>query len=439
MRHFLTLFCCVVFVANLFVTFVVAQPPKSPVQLAAEKLLREMPVRIYNGKANESDLRECVKFIDIAQNDNARRPFVLLAAQYNRITLNKPERALAIVAPYLIGAERAKSWQKSNDDAVKVVNAKWTKEVATAKREKQDPPKQPPKTERYTDEWTNTKMSRPKAGNLFNRRECSWYISSKQKDAVLWLGLVCFVKEDYNDARMWWEKLAEIDKEFYGKMAAKGMEKATTYSRLMWNLENQQGCLYATPAEMKAFKNKRRRLAVLIADLLYESERPSDAMKIYRILENNVLGQLTRDERGYVTFAIFVCMGWNKSLDEVAYLTSRTELVIDTPSEIRAMFGYGNRLVASNDPQKLLHGITIYQKLSYQKKNKEIAEFSSFIIGVMYEHLSALATSQKKDKIAADFNKKALEHYRKLLKNKSAEPYRTSIDNAVLRIERQSM
>ncbi|MDR3110787.1 MAG: hypothetical protein LBU65_14050, partial [Planctomycetaceae bacterium] len=142
MRYFVTLFCYVV--ANLFVTFVVAQPPKSSVQLAAEKLLREMPVRIYNGKANESDLRECVKFIDIAQNDNARRPFILLAAQYNRITLNKPERALAIVAPYLIGAERAKSWQKSNDDAVKVVNAKWTKEVAAAKREKQDPPKQPP-------------------------------------------------------------------------------------------------------------------------------------------------------------------------------------------------------------------------------------------------------------------------------------------------------
>ena len=53
-----------------------------------------MPVKLYEGRATESDLQACLRLIELAPNDNAKRPFALLVAQDHRIALQKPERAM---------------------------------------------------------------------------------------------------------------------------------------------------------------------------------------------------------------------------------------------------------------------------------------------------------------------------------------------------------
>ncbi len=677
----------VVFFTLLVTTIAVAQQPPapSPLQQASTKVLREMPVRLYEGKATEVDLAACQKLYDMAPNEKAKRPFLLLGAQYQRLALQKPERTLAILAPQLIGKEKANEWNKANGEAVKAALSKWKMEAAAAKRAKKDPPPEPlqylvdfppladwtvnadtaplaveaahclaaldkaqealkvidaigqqytdetrvlaaecgadlfvrmqmyersiefygfalnvldtlkqkeydpgkgeriffseeqaiihrrlaekrglaqrlydeerfgpdwvayrdaqrhhhgeryldayfaymelmreypdtvyseaancylieilckladkanvqdqgkifkerqkqlvdtkqrlamglrfhapqqlldsykkdverlekslemwkriplgiaaieaaesetkkfverdkfglyrgeamlnvglcwletfleperaqpwleqanawfdevkkldmaltklevpdksrgvstpPRTERFTDEWTNVKMSRPKAGDLFNRRECSWYVSAKHKDAVLWLGFLRFIDKNYDGAKKYWEIIAEIDKEFYGQQAAKGWGEATVFGRLKWNLENQPGCLYATPKEMGAFKDKRRRLAVTVADLHYEAEQRDEALRMFRRLENNEFGPLSQDERAYVTLGVFACLCWMPGQDEIAYIEQKLKLFEGTPSEKRVMYSYANRLFSTSDPKKLLKAL----------------------------------------------------------------------------------
>jgi tetratricopeptide (TPR) repeat protein len=162
----------------------------------------------------------------------------------------------------------------------------------------------PPKNERFTDRWNNVKMSQPKPGDFFNRRTCAWYWNSKRKDVTLLQGLVVFAKENYETAEKHWNILAELDKEFYVQQKAAGWENATTLARLIWNLRNQKGSLYATPEEMASFKDPKRRLAILIADLFYESEKHKEALSIYQRLENRELGTLSKNEKAYVMLEI---------------------------------------------------------------------------------------------------------------------------------------
>jgi tetratricopeptide (TPR) repeat protein len=204
------------------------------------------------------------------------------------------------------------------------------------------------------DRWTNIKLSQPKPGQFFNRRSCSWYWNSKRKDVTLLQGLIAFAKEDYETAEKHWNLLAELDKEFYAQQKASGWENATTLARLTWNLRNQKGSLYATPEEMASFKDPKRRMAILIADLFYESEQHQKALSIYqRLEENREFGTLSKNELAYVVLCIFACHGWNFKKNEIDYMVTNAKYVVGTPSEERAMFGLANRLAMTNDPAKI--------------------------------------------------------------------------------------
>jgi hypothetical protein len=215
----------------------------------------------------------------------------------------------------------------------------------------------PPKNERFTDRWNNVKMSQPKPGDFFNRRTCAWYWNSKRKDVILLQGLVAFAKEDYETAEKHWNLLAELDKEFYAQQKAAGWEDATTLARLIWNLRNQKGSLYATPEEMASFKDTKRRLAILIADLFYESEKHKEALSIYQRLENRELGTLSKNEKAYVMLGIFNCFCWDKNVDEIAYIEPKSKLFIGTPSECRAVFGYANRITQRGNLESYFRSI----------------------------------------------------------------------------------
>jgi tetratricopeptide (TPR) repeat protein len=646
-------------------------PPPSPLQQAASKVLREMPVKLYEGRASDSDVRDCTKLIELAPDDNTRRPFVIFLAQYQRIMLAKPERALSTIAPGFLGKDKAKAWMKANDEAVKAARAQWLKDDAVAKKAKKASPKIPsdyqidlpalhewtidgttalfaveaahclatldkpqrameiidavgqqftdetrvlaaecgadlfirmqmyqkatefyrfsldvletlkkreydensherfffseeqqilqnrlseklsiaqrlyeiemfgpdwiayrdaqrlhfegrfleayfayleiveafpdsiygeaatcylieilckladkdniknaaetfkqkrqeldtaklvvkvgerfrdpeelmeprrnnvarlekaislwksiplgetaltaaekyteefierdkfglyrgeamldvglcwletflepekaepwllrandwfdevkkldvalnklevpdksktvsqaPREERFTDEWTNVRMSQPGPGHLFNRRECKWYLSSKHKEAVLWLGLIYFARGDMSNAKAQWGQIAEIDKE-YNKLIADTRGTGTTSTRLLYFLETKPGELHATKNELKAFKDEHRRFAVLFADCAYVAENQSLAEKIYRKLDEGALGQLSKNEKAYVSFAIFDCLCWDTNRNENDFLESRWTVLEGSPSEKRALMGYANRI-----------------------------------------------------------------------------------------------
>jgi len=662
--------CCLLLCVG-FVRAATPQQPPSPLQQAATKVLREMPVKLYEGRATEADVQACLKLIELAPNDNAKRPFFLLTAQYRRLALQRPEQTLAMLAPHLLGREKARAWQKSNDDAVKAARAQWAQDDAVAKKAKQESPKQPsaylvdlpplaewtinestalfaveaahclaaldrpqqaieiidtigqkyedetrvlaaecgadlfiqmrmyeraiefygfalnvletlkqkeydpgkgervffseeqvilrnrlqskygiaqrlfdedrfgpdwvayrdaqrlhfagryleayfsymevvdqyrdsvygeaatcylieilckmsdrenikdaaetfktkqkeletakllvqygevarepetmmqtrrdsarqlekmillwksmplgnnailaaekyteqfierdkyglyrgevmltvglcwletfidrekgepwiirahewfdevkqldnallklevpdrskavstpPPTERVTDEWTNIVFSRLNPGDLFNRRECKWYLDSKIKDAVLWMGFFAFADDDLETAKTYWEKIAEIDAE-YNRTIMETRGTGTTSSRLLYFLETRPGTLHATMEELKAFKDKNRRFAVLLADCAYVAENRSMAKTIYQKLENDSLGKLSRNEKAYVTYAIFSCMCWNPNEDEIAYIGTKLRVFEGTPTEKRALVGYANRI-----------------------------------------------------------------------------------------------
>ncbi|HBT77517.1 MAG TPA: hypothetical protein DEB39_11495, partial [Planctomycetaceae bacterium] len=118
-------------------------PSASPFRQAATRVLREMPVKLHEGCASDADVQACVKLIELAPNDNARRPFIVFIAQYQRIMQAKPERAVSIIAPHLLGKEKAQTWAKANDDAFKAARTRWLKDEAAAKKAKTDPPKLP--------------------------------------------------------------------------------------------------------------------------------------------------------------------------------------------------------------------------------------------------------------------------------------------------------
>jgi tetratricopeptide (TPR) repeat protein len=85
-------------------------------------------------------------------------------------------------------------------------------------------------------------------------------------------------------------------------------------------------------------------MAILIADLYYESEQHPKALSIYQRLENRELGTLSKNELAYVMLGIFSCLCWEKKFDETAYLFHKAKLFEGTPSEARAYFYYGNRI-----------------------------------------------------------------------------------------------
>ncbi|MDR2440720.1 MAG: hypothetical protein LBE12_15265, partial [Planctomycetaceae bacterium] len=92
---------------------------------------------------------------------------------------------------------------------------------------------------------------------------------------------------------------------------------------------------------MASFKDPKRRMAILLADLYYESEQHQKALSIYqRLEENREFGTLSKNELAYVILATFACFCWDFHIDEFAYLNQRPQLFIGTPSEQRVILAY---------------------------------------------------------------------------------------------------
>jgi tetratricopeptide (TPR) repeat protein len=175
----------------------------------------------------------------------------------------------------------------------------------------------PPKEERQTDFWENTRYSKPMVGSFFNRRTCDWYLSSKRKDIVLKLGLIAYAQQNYEKAKVLWESLYEIDS--YFKESAKTISGATP-ARLLWNIKNNCGALYATVEQMKCFTDERNRFKVLLADLELENVNLSAAEKKFRHLLNDKEIRLNQEQTAYCVFGLAISLMGQLKVKESVFL-----------------------------------------------------------------------------------------------------------------------
>ncbi|MDR2756085.1 MAG: hypothetical protein LBC20_10285, partial [Planctomycetaceae bacterium] len=294
---------------------------------------------------------------------------------------------------------------------------------------------QPPKEERYKDRWTNIKLSQPKPGQFFNRRSCSWYMNSKQKDLALVQGLIAFANINNEQAKVFWDKIAILDKDFYAEQEKAGWKNATTHYRLTQRIKHQPGALFATPDEMASFKDPKRRLAILLADLYYLAEEPAKALVMYRLIESGSLGALSYNEKAYICFAIFSCLCWDKDIDEIAYLEPKLKAFVGTPSEARVVLGFANRLNTGKNHELLPKKIKVYEYLIQKFPKMEEAKYAAFVLGLIYIDLAKVAIQNQNKEMVVPYLQKAYELYNKRIQNDLAGSYREDMEKIISKIK----
>ena len=205
----------------------------------------------------------------------------------------------------------------------------------------------PPATERQTDNWGNVSFTEVRPGAVFNRRTSGWYVSNMLKDIIAKRGFLKFVAKDYAAAEKIWLSLYEQD-EFYRET-----DKTFVFSsvkRLLWDIKNNRGCLFATPVEMKEFDGFPGRLAVLYADLMIEMDEHVEGGRLYRKILAGEYGGLTRNQKGYIVYAHSVCEMYQmriKERRETLRKFAPGEEFWDTPTAVRALTALSGNLSAS--------------------------------------------------------------------------------------------
>lgn len=233
----------------------------------------------------------------------------------------------------------------------------------------------PPPTERVRDRFGNRVTVNPKSDQVFNRRTSPWYLTRMHREAVLLLGLVAYAENDMAKARGYWDRLPEVDP--YFAEAGPG----TVHGRLQWNLENNEGALYATSGEMKSFKRSRRRLAVYLGDLAYENEDPAKARRFYETVLEDPKEKLSKNERAYLTYAAFASRCWDdKGGQATKYMQDRMDAVLGTPSEGRARLALAAQLCSSHTTEERKKGWEMARKLARSKKHGKYAEKAKIIV-----------------------------------------------------------
>ncbi|MDR0608616.1 MAG: hypothetical protein LBG58_00725, partial [Planctomycetaceae bacterium] len=250
---------------------------------------------------------------------------------------------------------------------------------------------QPPKNERYKDEWTNIRLSQPKPGDFFNRRSCNWYMNSKQKEIVLLLGLIHFANNDIENTKRQWNKLTLLDQEFYQEQKQRGKENLTTYARLIWDLENQKTSFYATSDEMKLFDQPKLRLAVLLADLDMENENYKAAEKKYRGILDMQEVKVRKDRSSYIAYALatsfFMQFKTTEAMNIYMYFAPGG-LFEKTISAPRALLNYANYMTQNtNNMNNFEKGVLCYKYLSTQYSETQEGQWALYLLGVGYDQV----------------------------------------------------
>ena len=277
--------------------------------------------------------------------------------------------------------EKAEKWLQRSAD--------WFEKVS-----KQAPPVNPPVPEksqqvshasdnpRYRDEWTNEHDTQIQPGQLFNRRDCPWYLTKYWAQSVTKLGLIAFARQDFDKAKKIWESLYKIDP-YFQEEDEHGL--AMSYvKRLLWNIEHNKGALYATPEEMAAFKDTKSRWLLLNADIEMELENYPEAEKKFRKLLKNKKIMSNKNQAAYCTFALARSLMRQLKMEEGLPIMESffvNQKYNGTPSTRRAIEAYG-RFLSQFDkiPERYKKGMAALQYLHTKYPNTEEGEYALFLL-----------------------------------------------------------
>ena len=277
--------------------------------------------------------------------------------------------------------EKAEKWLQRSTD--------WFEKVS-----KQAPPVNPPVPEksrqvshasdnaRYQDEWTNVRDTQLQPGQLFNRRDCPWYLTKHWAQSVTKLGLIAFAKQDFDKAKKLWESLYDIDA-YFQEEDEHGL--AMSYvKRLLWNIEHNKGALYATPEEMAAFKDLKSRWLLLNADIEMELENYPEAEKKFRKLLKNKKIMSNKNQAAYCNYALAQSLMYQVKMKEgLSILESffENQKYNGTPPTRRAVEAYG-RLLCQFHEIKERHdkGMAALQYLHDKYPNTEEGERALYLL-----------------------------------------------------------
>jgi tetratricopeptide (TPR) repeat protein len=164
----------------------------------------------------------------------------------------------------------------------------------------------PPAQEKYVDFWGNVKKNKIKPGQLVNRRTCPWYHDDLAEQCAMYLGFIAFTEGKKDEALAWYAKILDCDP-MTRRMDTSG--EWNDYSRLKWGAEH--GYLYAYPDELKVYADPRQRLAVLLIDFYYVTQRWDMARNMAQRMLDGKAGPLTVAGRAYPQFALAAATFWS--------------------------------------------------------------------------------------------------------------------------------
>jgi tetratricopeptide (TPR) repeat protein len=199
----------------------------------------------------------------------------------------------------------------------------------------------PPQDEKYTDFWGNVKKSAVKPGMLVNPKTCPWYLDDLKEQMAMYMGFLCFVEGKKDEALAWYAKILECDP------ATRRMqtdETANDFTRLKWGAEH--GYLVAYPQDLAIYKDARQRLAVLLTDFYYVTQRWDKAAEMPRLLLKGEFGPLTGRSREYPQFALAQATYWaqgpNAAVPEYLNVIGSARGEFRTLTQFRAAFCAAN-------------------------------------------------------------------------------------------------
>ena len=156
----------------------------------------------------------------------------------------------------------------------------------------------PPQEEKHVDFWGNVKKSEIKPGMLVNSKTCPWYLDDLKEQMAMYLGFLAFAEGKKDEALAWYKKILECDPQTR-RMDTSG--EWNDYSRLKWGVEH--GYLYAYPQELALYTDQRQKLAVLLTDFYYVTQRFDEAARMAQRLLKGEFGVMSLAAREYPQLA----------------------------------------------------------------------------------------------------------------------------------------
>ncbi|MGB3087897.1 MAG: tetratricopeptide repeat protein [Phycisphaerae bacterium] len=208
----------------------------------------------------------------------------------------------------------------------------------------------PPQEEKYVDWWGNVKKNEIRPGQLVNRKTCPWYLDDLKEQMAMYMGFLCFVGGKKEEALEWYKKILECDP------ATRRLDTAgewNDYSRLKRGVE--LGYLVAYPPELAAFKDPRHRLAVLLMDFYYLTQRFDKSAALAQRLLKGDFGLLQGAAREYAQLAYAKNVYWRgapgNAFAEFLKVVEMGHGKFQTFAQCHAAFAAGNMSRRVRDPK----------------------------------------------------------------------------------------